>query len=281
MLLSPDHADSLQAGGRAQLQRGLHRTCGVRRPVADLPRAEIQKPAPVVRRVVRAVGAHRSAAQPCLPVERPRHGRFGRLRLHPRGMRARRGRNVRFGHIADRARPYDLRRHPVALVREALVAHLRGHFVFRRRFHQQARFPRRPRQRLLHVDVLAVLHAGQRHRGVHEIRNADGDGVDVLAFLLEHHAEIFVLGLLVELLEVGRRPRFIHIAQRHDVLGLRRVVEIHAALPPAADRSHVELIVEGLVPQRPERRHAAVTCQRNRSRQETSVEKMPSGNTVL
>ena len=73
------HADALHAGGRAQLQRGLHRTRGVGRPVADLPRAEIQKPAPVVRRVVRAVGAHRSAAQPCLPVERPRHGRFGRL----------------------------------------------------------------------------------------------------------------------------------------------------------------------------------------------------------
>ena len=106
-------------------------------------------------------------------------------------------------------------------------------------------------------------------------------GVDVLAFLLEHHAEIFVLGLLVELLEVGRGARFIHIAQRHDVLGARGVVEIHSALAAAADRSHVELIVEGLVPQRPERRHAAVTRQRNRPRQETAVEKMPSGNTVL
>ena len=79
-------------------------------------------------------------------------------------MRARRGRNVHLGHIADRARPYDLRRHTVALVREALVAHLRRDLVLRRRFHQQARFPRRARQRLLHVDVLAVLHAGQRHR---------------------------------------------------------------------------------------------------------------------
>ena len=141
-------------------------------------------------------------------------------------MRARRSRNVDFGDIADRARPDDLGRHTVAFVREALVAHLRGHAVFRRRFHQQARFPRRPRQRLFHVDVLAVLHAGERHRGVHEIGNADGDGIDILAFLLEHDAEIFVLGLLVELLEIGGRARFIHVAERDDVLGLRGVVEI-------------------------------------------------------
>ena len=50
-------------------------------------------------------------------------------------------------------------------------------------------------------------------------------GVDVLAFLLEHHAEIFVLGLLLELLEIGSRARFVHVAERHDVLGLRGVVE--------------------------------------------------------
>jgi hypothetical protein len=116
---------------------------------------------------------------------------------------------------------------------------------------------------------------------VHEIRNPDGARVDVFAFLLQHHAEIFVLGLLVELLEVGRRARFIHIAQRHDVLRARRIVEIRAALPPAADRGHVELIVEGLVPQRPERRHTAVSGRRYRPGQETSEEKMPSGNTVL
>ena len=89
----------------------------------------------------------------------------------------------------------------MALVREPLVAHLRGDLVLHRRLLQQPRLPRRPGQRLLDVDVLAALHAGQRHGGVHEVGDADGAGVDVLAFLVQHDAEVFVLGDVV-LLEV-------------------------------------------------------------------------------
>ena len=47
---------------------------------------------------------------------------------------------------------------PRAFVRIALVAHLRGDFVFVGRVHQLARFPDGAGQRLLHVDVLAALH---------------------------------------------------------------------------------------------------------------------------
>ena len=89
-------------------------------------------------------------------------------------MRAGRGRDVRFGDVADGARPDDLRRHAIALVREALVAHLGGDLVLHRGLLQQARFPRRAGQRLFQVDVLAALHAGQGHGGVHEIGDADG-----------------------------------------------------------------------------------------------------------
>ena len=71
---------------------------------------------------------------------------------------------MRFGDIADGAGPDDLGGHAVALVREALVAHLRGDLVFLRGFEQDARLPGSARQRLLAVDVLAALHAGQRHR---------------------------------------------------------------------------------------------------------------------
>jgi hypothetical protein len=88
-------------------------------------------------------------------------------------------------------------------VGEALVAHLGRDLIFDRGLLQEARFPDGAGERLFDVDVLAALHAGEGDGGVHEIGHADGDGVDILALFLQHHAEVFVLGSLLELLEVG------------------------------------------------------------------------------
>src|ERR1039458_7327916 len=67
-LATPCPADPLQAGRCAQLQRGVQRTRRVRRPVADLPRAEIQEPAPIIRGVIGAVRPHGGGAEPRRPI---------------------------------------------------------------------------------------------------------------------------------------------------------------------------------------------------------------------
>ena len=97
---------------------------------------------------------------------------------------------------------------------------------------QQARFPDGARERLLHVDVLAALHAPDGRGGVHEIGNGDDDRVDVLAFLVEHLAEVFVLGSLSYLLDIARRPRHRHRTRRQ-CFPFAQCVRSLAALPPA------------------------------------------------
>ena len=115
---------------------------------------------------------------------------------------------------------------------------------------------------------------------MHEIGDADRAGVDVLAFLVEHDAEVLVLGRLLELLEVGRGAALVHVAQGHDVLGGAAWFRIDAALSAASDGGDVQLVVEGLVAQRPQRGHAAVSGLRDRAGQQRSVEEIASGNSV-
>ena len=152
-----------------------------------------------------------------------------------------------FRYIANRAGPDDLRRHADTLMRVALVAHLRRDLVFGGGIEQQACFPRRAGKRLFDVDVLAALHGVQADGGMHVIGYADGAGVDVLAFLVEHDAEIFVFGRFVELAEVLSGALGVDVAKRNDVLGLGDLVEDDSALSAAADGSDVELVVERLV----------------------------------
>ena len=178
-------ADPLDAGGSAELQRHLHRAGRVGRPIPDLAGAEIQETAPIVGRVVTAEGAHGRGAQPRRPIERAGHGFLRRRLLQTNRRCAGNGADVRFGDVANRSAPEDLRGHAIALVRESLVAHLRRDLVFGGGLLEQAGLPRRARQRLFTVDVLAHLHTGERDRGVHEIRDADGHGVDIPALAIQ------------------------------------------------------------------------------------------------
>jgi len=73
------------------------------------------------------------------------------------------------------------------------------------------------------------------------VRDADGAGVDVLAFLVEHDAEVFVLGLLGILGEVGRGAVVIDIAHGHQVFGFGGLVEDRSTLAPAADSATFSL----------------------------------------
>ena len=237
----------LDAGGRTQLERRVNRSRGVRGPVAHLSGAEIPEAAPVVRDVVIAVRAHRGAADPQVPIERGRHAHFRRNLLQPGRMRAGRGRDVGLGDVADGAAPHDLRGHAIAFMREALIAHLGRNLVLDCGLLQQARLPHGARQGLLQIDVNATLHAGQGDRGVHEIGDAYGDGVDILALFIQHDAKVFVLGRLLEFFEVGCGARVVDVAQGDDVLRERRGIEIDAALPAAAYGGYVQLVVVGLV----------------------------------
>ena len=92
--------------------------------------------------------------------------------------------------------------------RMALIAHLRGDLGFLGLLGKSARFRDRPGEGLLHVNVLAKFHRGQRDRCVHVVGGGDDDGVNVF-LLFEHLPIVFVaLGLLpvfgVETLHVGK-----------------------------------------------------------------------------
>ena len=118
-------------------------------------------------------------------------GSAARVRLRPRNaLRPVAERPVRpdvdLAHLADRAGPHVLDRRPRIVPGVALVAHLRGEPACSAPcLRELARLGDRPGQRLLHVDVLAEIHRGQRDRRVHVIRRRDDDRVDVL-LLVEH-----------------------------------------------------------------------------------------------
>ena len=159
---------------------------------------------------------------------------------------------VHFGHVADLARPDHFGGLARAFVRVALVAHLRGDLVFVRRLHQLPRFPHRARERFLHVNMLAALHAPHGRGSVHEIGNGHDHGVDIIALFFEHLAEVFILCGLFVLLEGFGGMLFVHIAERDDVLR-STAIDVARGLSSGADRGDVEFFVRRFITQRLQR----------------------------
>ena len=253
--------DALDADHLAirKVQRHVRRTQDVAGHVAQRAAAEVVEPAPVERLVEEAavavgfgLAARREGplfghAEPQIPIQRGRNRIFLRNLREPLRPHRPVAPGVHFGDVADVAVPDDLRGLPRAFVGIALVAHLRGDLVFRGRLAQLARFPDRAHQRLLHVHVLAALHAPHGRRGVHVVRYGDDHGVDVLAFLIQHLPEVFVLRRLVEARERGGGAAVVHIAERHDIFRGRRGRNIRCRLPAGADRGEVQFLVGGFV----------------------------------
>ena len=146
---------------------------------------------------------------------------------------------MHFLHVADLARPDNFAGCLGALVVPALIAHLGRNLVLHGGVRQQLRFPRRPRQRFLAVDVLAVLHGEPRDRRVHVIGRGDHHRVDVLALGLEHLAIVFVLIRLRILREAARRTLLVDVAHRDDVLSGRRADQNRRAARSHSDRANV------------------------------------------
>ena len=84
---------------------------------------------------------------------------------------------------------------------------------------------------------------------MHEIGNSDGHSVDVLAFLVEHDAEVFVEGKLLVALDTGLGAFEIDIAEGHDVLGAGGAVQVAAALAATADSRDIQFVVVRLIAQ--------------------------------
>jgi hypothetical protein len=157
------HGDAFHADGRGLIepQRHVRRAETMDQPIAQRSAGgEILERAPVAVDQ-RVESARRRRAEPEIPIERIGHGLRFRAGIRQVGLAAinAAGEGVHFAHLADIARPEDLAGRFQRLVAEALVAHLGRDLIFGRGFGQQVRFVRGARERLLAVDVLAVLHA--------------------------------------------------------------------------------------------------------------------------
>ena len=111
---------------------------------------------------------------------------------------------------------------------------------------------------------------------MHVIRDGDDDGVNVLALLIQHLAEIFELrGAFVFLKSLGR-PLIIHIAERHDVL-VGASLDVAGRFAARTNRGNVQLFIGGFVPHLLQGRGGTIAPRWNRSRQKGAVKEISSG----
>ena len=92
----------------------------------------------------------------------------------------------------DDARLHDLDGPAESILRAALVAHLRHHFVVLGQFAQVPRLVHGLRQRLLAVHVFAHLDGSRGHEGMAMVGYRHRHGVDVLFFFFQHVAPVLV-----------------------------------------------------------------------------------------
>src|SRR6185369_17681511 len=123
--------------------RHIHRPQDVARHIAQRAAAEVEEAAPVERIVETAASAAAGTSgsrsrrvrprlrdpQPQVPIECRWRSRFRRSLGDSLRPDRTIGPGVDFGYIADLAGPDDLRRDPRAVIRVALVAHLRGNLI--------------------------------------------------------------------------------------------------------------------------------------------------------
>src|SRR2546428_466220 len=206
------------------------------------------QPAPRIewpQRPVRDFFWARGGTEPRVPVDPGR--RVVLLERPLDGLRPDRpvGPQLDLAYRADGARldPFPYLARPFAGV--PLIPHLGSDLGLARGLHQLAHLPQRTRQRLLDARVLAQLHRHHPGHRVHVIGRRDGDGVDVLRFLLEHHTKIFEAFGFGAGGEGLRGLVLVHVAQRVDVLRLPHALHVVRAHPAHTDAGDVELVARG------------------------------------
>ena len=124
----------------------------------------------------------------------------------------------------------------------SLVAHLRDDARLPGQRHQQVDLAERLRDRLLHIDVLAVPHRMDSDGKVRVIRRGDDRGVEGRARLVEHLPEIAEEGhggkQLARLLRV--RPVQIDVAERGHADEVRRGEGLDQVVAAIADADNAE-----------------------------------------
>ena len=192
-------------------------------------------------------------AEPRVPVQRlARRAVAVRMALHPVADRLalRPHRTVRpdvhLGDIADDAALQDLRAAAHGVERAALVAHLHDDAVVLRRLVEVLELPQGADERLLHVDVDALLHRADRDRTVNVVGRRDRHRLDAKHAGIVH--ELAVVGVERNLrdvnaegLEVLSRRNdaknvSIRIADRHE-FGHTRLQHRHPVRIALAERA--------------------------------------------
>ena len=147
-----------------------------------------------------------------------------------------------FAHLAEQTGLYQLDEPARVRIAMPLISHLCGDFVFTRDFRQLPRLKHGVRERFLAINVFAHLHRHQGCRRVHVIGRGNRDAVEVLAFLVEHHAEILEPFRLRIFFECARGVDFVHVAKGIDVFAVR-VLDVAGAFAPGSDAAKVEAAV--------------------------------------
>ena len=125
----------------------------------------------------------------------------------------------------------------------ALIAHLRGDLLGPGEVAEEAGLGDRLGQRLLAEAVLAEFHRHGGSDGVRVVGGADGDGVDLLPHLVDHHPEIGVgfcplKSLLAALELIG-----IDVGHRHHLAMAGSVGRIALPLAADADAAEADLLI--------------------------------------
>src|SRR5262249_24106517 len=150
------------------------------------------------------------------------------------------GPNVSLSDVADDPAAHEFDGPAQPAMRGALVAHLRDHAGLGRGLAHQAALCRRVRQRLLAVDMLAGADRQQRRQGMMMIGRRDGDGIDLLADLVEELAVVVELPGLWPGCGAFAKPVLVDVAQRDDLHQRPGLLDVAGALAPDADARDAE-----------------------------------------
>ena len=231
----------MQARRVAEVQAHVGHVERVAGHVAQRAGAERPPAAPLERVIGRVIGPHFRRADELWPVHGLGH--FGRVGGPVGPLRPDRavGPDVNFLDLAQRAGLQNRGRFAEVVVGGALVAHLRGEVLLGGQLPQHAGFVQRLGHRLLDEGVLAHPHAHRSGDGVGVVGRADGHGVDALAHLVEHLAEVEILLRVGPALARGVEAGLVDVADRDHVAGPAGILRIAGPLAADADAGEVDL----------------------------------------
>ena len=214
------------------------------RHVAERAGAKVKPAAPIPSVIhILLVGAFFRWSEPVVPTQRGRHDvrSFGAHdALWPDGtIRP----DMDLAHRADDAGLDHFDRAAQTIMRAALIAHLRGDFVFAGEVAQITRLMHRLRERLLTINVFAKFDRRRGNQCVHVIGRRNDHGINVL-FLVEQLTPVAVKFCIRIFCALAGGLRLVNVAQRNDVVGVA-TIRVTRAFAGRTDAGDVQLVVGG------------------------------------